>query len=423
MQALIVANLESDELPQLTSSNTAAFLPLGSTTILFNLIKTFIDSDVSDIIITHNETQSTCFSNYIARYRNSWPIHLNIRLIEVPIKCSLSESLHRIKPRIVSDYLFLAYSTTVVYDLNLRNLFLTMVRNKASMVSVFSPLPKIDNKFSKTIPHELLLIEDKTDKILYYFPASNIKKQSKLSQKLLTGGRVISCRTDLRDVGFYLLSKPVLDHIVRSREDVSHRKKSVWQYLWADDFDGAVSSNIDDSSCDPDEIEKNLERLYYPADKPCGPCIYEHQDKILCSRLDSPSFYAEISRLISQRHPQDKHILENDVENSMNNLQLTDSNVHAKATIRGSVLGLNCVVGENCRIFNSVLLSNVTIKDNCHIQGCMIGEDVSIEAHCHLKNCSVAANQHVPSGTTIESEQLGFIDPELNGPQSLSLLN
>ncbi|VDQ09894.1 unnamed protein product [Trichobilharzia regenti] len=88
--------------------------------------------------------------------------------------------------------------------------------------------------------------------------------------------------------------------------------------------------------------------------------------------------------------------------------------IHEKAFIRATFVGSSCKIGANVRILNSVLLPNVEIKDNCTIQGCVIGEKAVIGDQSVLKSCAVAALQRVPTGTNLESKQLGFIDPELN---------
>ncbi|CAH8504663.1 unnamed protein product [Dicrocoelium dendriticum] len=83
---------------------------------------------------------------------------------------------------------------------------------------------------------------------------------------------------------------------------------------------------------------------------------------------------------------------------------------------------LGSVYADNSPELNNlicaVLLNGVTVKQGCIIQGCVLGDQVTTESDCHLKSCAVAALQRVPAGTVLESEQLGFTDPELEVTQA-----
>ncbi|KAF8565181.1 hypothetical protein P879_11086 [Paragonimus westermani] len=96
----------------------------------------------------------------------------------------------------------------------------------------------------------------------------------------------------------------------------------------------------------------------------------------------------------------------------------SDCVIDPTAVVSGCLICSGCTVAANTRVFNSVLLPGVNIKESCFLQGCALGEQVTVEAQCHLKNCSVAACQRVPDGTSLESEQLGFTDPQLEVTQA-----
>ncbi|CAH8571480.1 unnamed protein product [Schistosoma turkestanicum] len=406
MQAIIISNAESPELEQLVIQGSACLLPLGNETVLTRLISIFILSEVSDVIIVHNKSQTVRLTNYLNENRQLWPAYMKINLHELPNSYSLSETLQRIRPLITSNYLFITYSNTVINEIDLRDVFLTMIRKKASMVAVFSTLPVTESKLLKLIPSELTVTTIDGSTLISYVPASEIKKQSKLS-KILSSQQTIFCRSDLKDCGLYLVSRTTLDHIAKLGEDITHRKKSIWQYIWSEPQEIIKETNEElDEKFDINNA-KNYTECYQTG----GTCIHEHHDKIISVKFEDPLIYAETNRLIIQ-----KSYNHTGLQQSVKELNVIQesSTVHKKAFIRSSFVGSSCKIGADVRIINSVLLSNVEIRDNCTVQGCVIGEKVVIEELCNLKSCAVAALQRVPTGTNLESKQLGFTDPELN---------
>uniref|UniRef100_A0A3Q0KV47 Translation initiation factor eIF2B subunit gamma n=2 Tax=Schistosoma mansoni TaxID=6183 RepID=A0A3Q0KV47_SCHMA len=406
MQALIICNAESPELEQLTIQGSASLLPLGNETVLARLMSIFILSEISDITIVHNKAQTIRLTNYLNENRQLWPDYMKVNLRELPNFYSLSETLQRIRSSITSNYLFITYSNTVISEIDLRDIFLTMIRKKASVVAVFSTLPTTESKLFKSIPSELTVTTNDHSTLISYVPASDIKKQSKLS-KNLSYQQTILCRSDLRDCGLYLVSRAALDHVAKLGEDITHRKKSIWQYFWSEPPEINQEANGESD----EKFETNNIKNYIECYQTGGTCIHEHRDKIISVKFEDPLIYAETNRLIIQKSC--SHTGSQQSGKEFNIIQ-ENCTVHKKAFIRSSFVGSSCKIGADVRILNSVLLSNVEIKDNCTVQGCVIGEKAVIEELCNLKSCTVAAIQRVPTGTNLESKQLGFTDPELN---------
>ncbi|VDP51647.1 unnamed protein product [Schistosoma margrebowiei] len=215
MQALIICNAESPELEQLTIQGSASLLPLGNETVLSRLMSIFILSEISDVTIIHNKAQTIRLTNYLNENRQLWPGYMKINLRELPNFYSLSETLQRIRSSVTSNYLFITYSNTVINEIDLRDIFLTMIRKKASVVTVFSTLPTTESKLLKSIPSELTVTTNDGSTLISYVPACDIKKQSKLP-KTLSSQQTILCRSDLRDCGLYLVSRTALDHIAKA---------------------------------------------------------------------------------------------------------------------------------------------------------------------------------------------------------------
>ncbi|KAK4476067.1 hypothetical protein MN116_001293 [Schistosoma mekongi] len=406
MQALIISNAESPELEQLTVFGSASLLPLGNETILTKLVSIFIMSEISDVIIVHNKAQAARLTNFINENRRLWPAYMKVNLHELPTFYSLSEILLTIRSSVTSDYLFITYSNTVINEINLRDVFLTMIRKKASIVAVFSSLPTTESKLLKFLSSELTVTTIDGNTLISYATASDIKKQSKLSKNLCCQ-QTILCRSDLRDCGLYLISRLALDRIVKAGENITHRKRSIWQYIWSDPAEINQENNREFDG----EFDTNNALNYTECRQIGGACIYEHHDKIISVKFEDPLVYVEANHLIMQNssspvglQPPRKEV----------NIIHEKSVVDNKASIRASFVSASCIIGADVEVLNSVLLSNAEIKDNCTVQGCVIGEKAVVEELCHLKCCAVAALQRVPIGTNLESKRLGFTDPELN---------
>ncbi|CAH8647624.1 unnamed protein product [Schistosoma bovis] len=293
MQALIICNAESPELEQLTVQGSASLLPLGNETVLSRLMSIFILSEISDVTIVHNKAQTIRLTNYLNENRQLWPGYMKVNFRELPNFYSLSETLQRIRSSITSNYLFITYSNTVISEIDLRDIFLTMIRKKASVVTVFSTLPTTESKLLKSIPSELTVTTNDGSTLISYVPACDIKKQSKLP-KTLSSQQTILCRSDLRDCGLYLVSRTALDHIAKLGEDITHRKKSIWQYVWSEPPEANQETNGE-----PDEkfVINNIKN-YLECYQTGGTCIHEHHDKIISVKFEDPLIYAETNRLL-----------------------------------------------------------------------------------------------------------------------------
>lgn len=60
--------------------------------------------------------------------------------------------------------------------------------------------------------------------------------------------------------------------------------------------------------------------------------------------------------------------------------------------LKKSVIGNNCVIGDQTTIENSILFNNVVIGRNCRIKKCLIGNNVHILDNSILKECKVTGD-------------------------------
>ncbi|KAH8865530.1 DNA polymerase epsilon subunit 1 [Schistosoma japonicum] len=378
MQAVIISNAESPELEQLTVLGSASLLPLGNETILTKLVNIFIMSEILDVVIVHNKTQTVRLTNFINENRRFWPAYMKVNLLELPTFYSLSEILLTIRSSVTSDYLFIAYSNTVINEINLRDIFLTMIRRRASIVAVFSSLPATESRLLKFLSSELTVTTIDGNTLITYATASDIKKQSKLSKNLRCQETIL-CRSDLRDCGLYLISRLALDRIVKTGENITYHKRSIWQYIWSDPPEINQENNREFNG----EFDINNGPNYTECRQVGGACIHEHHDKIISIKFEDPLVYVETNRLIMQNS---SSLIGLQPSGKEANIIHESSVVDNKASIRASFVSASCIIGADVKVLNSVLLSNAEIKDNNLFFVVVLFKDVLLVKKLLLKN-------------------------------------
>ncbi len=199
MQAVILSHQDSLGLRQLVSSGIAGQLPLHDGTSKFNMLQNLVhlfqtSAGIPDPIIVCRTGQSAQLEKLM---KNN-----HCTFLEVPSTLSVPECIYRLRDRLTSSYVFLTYGDVAFTDLPMRDLFITMVRKRSSMVSVASPKPA----GSKLSSNDLFFVNEETGQLVHYFPASDIKKQIKLPKAVIAANPNIVTRCSLQDVGFYLLS-------------------------------------------------------------------------------------------------------------------------------------------------------------------------------------------------------------------------
>ncbi|CAH8504679.1 unnamed protein product [Dicrocoelium dendriticum] len=301
MQAIILTHTEPAELCQLSVKNSCCSLPFGSSTVLENLLHRFMDSDISDILITHKESQTTYFEQLTAMYRECLPPHVYIKLVVMPSGCSMTELFSRIRSHITMDYVFLTYSTTVLTDLDLRSVFLSLIRNNAAVTAVFCGLPCSESKHFKALPREVVITSRSGTQLLGHYSPADIKKQTSIPRSLTSQGAAFLARTDLRDLRFYLLTKSTIEAFIRLREDFPHKKKTIWQLidLISVDANGTTHTASDSPEENMDRISDQVDAFYRCNKKSSGTCMYEHKTQRISIQLNDPLSFVEANRIVS----------------------------------------------------------------------------------------------------------------------------
>ncbi|XP_026491193.1 translation initiation factor eIF2B subunit epsilon [Vanessa tameamea] len=77
------------------------------------------------------------------------------------------------------------------------------------------------------------------------------------------------------------------------------------------------------------------------------------------------------------------------------------SHISDMSTVSKSMIGSNCMMGNDVVIHGSHIMNNVVIKDNCQILNCFVDDNCVIEAHSNLEGVVVSNNVCVKEGSKL----------------------
>ena len=69
-----------------------------------------------------------------------------------------------------------------------------------------------------------------------------------------------------------------------------------------------------------------------------------------------------------------------------------------KSTIKRSVIGRNCRIGEKVKIINSILMDDIEVDESTTINFSIISNNCKINAKSEFKDCLIGFKQNVAAG-------------------------
>ncbi|XP_037936490.1 translation initiation factor eIF-2B subunit epsilon [Teleopsis dalmanni] len=85
--------------------------------------------------------------------------------------------------------------------------------------------------------------------------------------------------------------------------------------------------------------------------------------------------------------------------------------IEAGASLKCSVVGVNCKIGQNCNLTHAYLMENVTIEDGCTLTYCFIGSGTIVKNKSHItdgtvigKDCIIPANSKLVKAKVVAIE-------------------
>lgn len=217
MQAVILAHQDSLGLRQLTAGGLVGQLSLTPQSCLIaNIVDVFQSALLDDIIVCRPGQTAQLEKLLASSAKTSHQGTTRTIFTEVPINSSLPECLYRLRKHINSaSYLFLTYGDFAVTDLDIRRLFVHMVRTKAGMVCLAAPYHNNQQKGDsgknlksqlQSPPHDLLVLDEAEEQLVTFVAAADTKRQIRVPKTITSTHTHLVTRSDLHDVGFYLFS-------------------------------------------------------------------------------------------------------------------------------------------------------------------------------------------------------------------------
>lgn len=83
------------------------------------------------------------------------------------------------------------------------------------------------------------------------------------------------------------------------------------------------------------------------------------------------------------------------------------SRLGERSSIKKSVVGNYCCIGNTVKVVNCIVMDGTVIEDGCKLEGCIIGPNAVIREKCQLKDCDVAGSFELQKEHTAKAETFG----------------
>jgi len=92
------------------------------------------------------------------------------------------------------------------------------------------------------------------------------------------------------------------------------------------------------------------------------------------------------------------------IRSNFQTILLPGANLGDKVTLRSTMVGRNCKIGNKCRLNNVIIMDNATLGDNVVLQNSIIGPSCTIGNNCSLNDCQMASGFEMSSGEKAKGE-------------------
>ncbi|KAK3990533.1 putative translation initiation factor eIF-2B subunit gamma [Cladorrhinum sp. PSN332] len=271
-------------------------------------------------------------------------------------------------------------------------------------------------------------------KVLTSMPKDTLKdvldgeKCFPLSNSMMEKHRRILFKTDYRDAHIYIFPQWVMqfvvenDHLETIGEDVIGRwtkagyKKNLAKKL---KFDKILQKGRE-SEQDSEEANSSVDvppvLAYVQPLDPAGPIIRRVDNAQLLLQVSlqlakQPSIEEAGSVEAAPPYAHQRKIAYPEGIKPRTSITKADSlladnvTVQEKSSIKESVIGANCQIGEGAKLFQCLLMDGVVVGKNCKLTKCILGKRSDIGEGCVLTDCEVQENLLVEPKTEAKEEK------------------
>ena len=282
------------------------------------------------------------------------------------------------------------------------------------------------------------------DRLLLMADEEDVDKVLKLRRPMLSRERDLVVHTDLLDTQLYVLDKARVRALLDAKPRMTSLQLDVIPALVRRQFkpgsegggappasrrpetsnsDGLMDAVFGAAASHHAASSHDAPPTHHPAPAPC--CAHLAPDDAYCARVDTvvPALL-EVSREIASSNPGDAaHLNGRKMSKYENFVDPTvaiggksaigpgcivgaGTSFGEKCSVKRSVVGAGCHVGDGVRLVNCVVMNRATIEDGATVQGSVIGPRAVIGAGASLRECLVEAEFEVEEGDDVRSETL-----------------
>lgn len=309
--------------------------------------------------------------------------------------------------------------------------------------SVVVPGPKSKYKYEK----DLVGINSENNRLLFLASTTDFQDNFSLPGHLLRSHGKIVIHSELNDTHIYLLKKWIVNYLAKRSDRFSTIKGELLPFIIKKQLSRPVNStnagfsevnfdsndifeHVKQNELDQKVLETNLNnfsRVKRSHDSELIRCFaYVAPTDSFCIRVNTILNYCTVNRNISSLFES----ICKDLANS-SNIQLISKNANIKSTqindcavaentlisektsIKSSIFGINCNVGQKTKISDSMIMNNVIIEERVVLENSIICDKAKIGSGSILKNCLVGHNYVVAENTIKENAHLtgeGFME-------------
>lgn len=423
-----------------TQDRPRHMLDLGFNPIVWHALQTLEHGGVKDVRLVARGDHAA--SRFEAWLREGYDGGCDVRVVAAAEDADTADALRAAMPTANPDAQVLAVvAGDLVTDVRLSDVLATHVRGGAVATCLLAKRRAwngLDMKVGRP-PKGAHYVGLANDRLLLMADEEDVDKVLKLRRPMLGRARDLVVHTDLLDAQLYVLDKARVSALLDAKPRMTSLQLDVIPALVRRQFkpgsEGSGSAPITSSSPETSNSDGLMDAVFgaagasHPAasshDAPTTCCAHLAPDDAYCARVDTvvPALL-EVSREIASSNPGDAaHLNGRKMSKYENFVDPTvviggksaigpgcivgpGTSFGEKCSVKRSVVGAGCHVGDGVRLVNCVVMNRATIEDGATVQGSVVGPRAVIGAGASLRECLVEAEFEVEEGDDVRSETL-----------------
>ena len=429
-----------------TQDRPRHMLDLGFNPIVWHALQTLEHGGVKDVRLVARGDHAA--SRFEAWLREGYDGGCDVRVVTAAEDADTADALRAAMPTANPDAQVLAVvAGDLVTDVRLSDVLATHVRGGAVATCLLAKRRAwngLDMKVGRP-PKGAHYVGLANDRLLLMADEEDVDKVLKLRRPMLGRARDLVVHTDLLDAQLYVLDNARVSALLDAKPRMTSLQLDVIPALVRRQFKPGSEDNgsapITSSSPETSNSDGLMDAVFgaassphpttsshdapthHPAPAPC--CAHLAPDDAYCARVDTvvPALL-EVSREIASSNPGDAaHLNGRKMSKYENFVDPTvviggksaigpgcivgpGTSFGEKCSVKRSVVGAGCHVGDGVRLVNCVVMNRATIEDGATVQGSVVGPRAVIGAGASLRECLVEAEFEVEEGDDVRSETL-----------------